>query len=355
MGYLPHGLPSLRRAIARRMSESGIPTDENQILVTNGAQQAITLLAPARRAWQQRGRGNPTYTGALDALRGRWRPAAQGSRSNRRRARPRRCGSSFAANPRLLYLTPTFQNPTGAVRPPGGGSWPRSPQAAAVRQAGAVQIGVPAAVEWPHAWTDASIAVTGDSVTVHAAMRPIPGLWPAARVSTVLDEPSQSWVFTAGRWARALGSLIAVKAVAGVCGRRPSRTTRPSSASGEGTGAGRPGNWRAWPRTDRVQQSGRSRPVDGRFTPPLHAATEATGPPAVVFEQEDLVVGQPTEYLWGDPLVPSRRGVVALDVAPAQVHRESDAGGLVNFTAGRVGEPRNIGSVDLDVTAAQGG
>jgi DNA-binding transcriptional MocR family regulator len=115
-GYLPHGLPSLRRAIARRLSRRGLPTGEQQILVTNGAQQAISLLARLHA-----GHGtavaveNPTYAGALDAFaaagaRILWTPVEEDAaprtplRQLLRRERPH-----------LLYLMPTFQNPTGAV------------------------------------------------------------------------------------------------------------------------------------------------------------------------------------------------------------------------------------------------
>jgi DNA-binding transcriptional MocR family regulator len=41
----PAGLPVLREAIAHQMTLDGITTDPNQILVTNGAQHAVTLLA----------------------------------------------------------------------------------------------------------------------------------------------------------------------------------------------------------------------------------------------------------------------------------------------------------------------
>lgn len=116
VGYMPHGLPALRHAIARHLSESGLPTDEQHILVTNGAQQAITLLAHLLA-----GRGasvvveNPTYAGALDAFAAAGarlvgipvQDAAGSARQLRQLLRSER--------PRLLYLMPTFQNPTGAV------------------------------------------------------------------------------------------------------------------------------------------------------------------------------------------------------------------------------------------------
>lgn len=115
LGYLPHGLPSLRAAIAARLALEDAPTDPEQVLVTNGAQQAIALLARLLV-----GAGDPvliespTYIGALDAmaqagarlvaldLLGAASPGALVARSARR------------SGTRLLYLT-VPNTPTGAV------------------------------------------------------------------------------------------------------------------------------------------------------------------------------------------------------------------------------------------------
>lgn len=43
-GYLPDGLPALREIIAQRYTDRGLPTDPGQIVVTSGAQGAISLL-----------------------------------------------------------------------------------------------------------------------------------------------------------------------------------------------------------------------------------------------------------------------------------------------------------------------
>jgi predicted phosphodiesterase len=75
--------------------------------------------------------------------------------------------------------------------------------AAAVKQAGSVlQIGVPAAVEWPHAWTEAVIKVARGTVTVQTILRPIPGTWPPPATTTTLAKPTQNWAYAAGRWTR---------------------------------------------------------------------------------------------------------------------------------------------------------
>jgi DNA-binding transcriptional MocR family regulator len=115
-GYHPYGLPSLRETIASYLSKHDLPTNERQILVTNGAQQAISLIT---HLLVDRGSSviveNPTYAGALDAF------LDAGARligipveeqlvspePLRRLIRRER--------PRLLYVMPTFQNPTGAV------------------------------------------------------------------------------------------------------------------------------------------------------------------------------------------------------------------------------------------------
>src|SRR5256885_2433008 len=67
-GYSPHGYPPLQEAIAEHLTRRGLPTTPKQVLVTNGAQQAISL---ATAFLVQRGEAvaleNPTYPGAIDA------------------------------------------------------------------------------------------------------------------------------------------------------------------------------------------------------------------------------------------------------------------------------------------------
>ncbi len=117
-GYTALGLPALRRAIANYHSESGLPTTENQILVTTGAQQAISLVAAC---YLQRGDNvimeNPTYFGAIDALRAAG-ARLLGLRVGQHGIRPELLRAQMeTALPRLIYLQPTFQNPTGTVLP----------------------------------------------------------------------------------------------------------------------------------------------------------------------------------------------------------------------------------------------
>jgi len=116
--YYPLGLAVLRQALARRFSSLGLKTTEDQILVTSGAQQAISLIAAL---YLQRGDTalveDPTYFGAIEALR------ATGARVSSvpvgvDGVAPGILKDRIAATaPRLIYLTPTYQNPTGAVIP----------------------------------------------------------------------------------------------------------------------------------------------------------------------------------------------------------------------------------------------
>ncbi|MFI6326136.1 PLP-dependent aminotransferase family protein [Nonomuraea sp. NPDC050556] len=70
IGYVRTGLLELRTALARRYTEHGLPTHPGQIMVTNGAQHAIDLVA---RHLVRPGTGvvveNATYPGLLSVLR----------------------------------------------------------------------------------------------------------------------------------------------------------------------------------------------------------------------------------------------------------------------------------------------
>ncbi len=115
------GLPALRQAIARHLTRWGLETTEEQVLVTHGAQQAIGL---AGALFLERGDAviveNPTYLGSIDIFSGL---------SARLVSVPVGGDAAWVSlvketvartAPRLLYLMPTFQNPTGAVLPAAG-------------------------------------------------------------------------------------------------------------------------------------------------------------------------------------------------------------------------------------------
>jgi DNA-binding transcriptional MocR family regulator len=116
-GYFPMGLPALRKAVAEHLARGGLPTRVEEVLITGGAQQAISLIAGLLV-----GRGetvvteDPTYVGAIDVF------ASAGARvlalpSAADTIDLDRLRALLAMRPRLLYLVPTFHNPTGALMP----------------------------------------------------------------------------------------------------------------------------------------------------------------------------------------------------------------------------------------------
>jgi DNA-binding transcriptional MocR family regulator len=115
-GYHPAGLPRLREAIAAQQTRDGLPTDPDQILVTNGSQQAVWLLAhsvvePGDDVVVE----EPTYRGALEAFRG--------GGANLLAVPVREHGLDLdlldslltRSRPRLVYCQPTGHNPTGSI------------------------------------------------------------------------------------------------------------------------------------------------------------------------------------------------------------------------------------------------
>jgi DNA-binding transcriptional MocR family regulator len=132
-GYHPAGLPELRARIADRFTERGAPTTVEQILITNGAQGAIHLLAehllsPGDVVVVEQ----PTYPNALEAFRrtgARLVPlpvTADGWDLDQL------ADTLESVRPRLVYLQPDFHNPTGALMDDAG----RERLVAAARRAG---------------------------------------------------------------------------------------------------------------------------------------------------------------------------------------------------------------------------
>lgn len=116
--YHPLGLRDLRAVLAGSYTREGLPTLPEQVIVTGGAQQAISLvtstgLRPGDAALLE----TPTYFGAIDVFR------AAGAHLHG--VPVQEDGLNFEEfraltlkhAPRLAFLTPTFQNPTGTVMP----------------------------------------------------------------------------------------------------------------------------------------------------------------------------------------------------------------------------------------------
>jgi DNA-binding transcriptional MocR family regulator len=120
-GYHPAGLVELRAAVAQGYAARGVPTSPDQIMITSGVQHALDL---AVRLLVNAGQAilveSPTYPNALVGF------AA-------RRARVLTHGLSAAGGwdgellldavrqnrPRVAYLIPEYQNPTGHLMPVG--------------------------------------------------------------------------------------------------------------------------------------------------------------------------------------------------------------------------------------------
>jgi DNA-binding transcriptional MocR family regulator len=115
-GYFPLGLPALRAAIAAHLTDRlGLPADPAEVIVTTGAQQALDLLIRCEvLPGQPVAVEDPTFPGALDALhragaRVIGLPAGAGFDPDRLEHVVR------THHPALVYLIPTYHNPTGLV------------------------------------------------------------------------------------------------------------------------------------------------------------------------------------------------------------------------------------------------
>ncbi|MFE1430756.1 PLP-dependent aminotransferase family protein [Streptomyces fungicidicus] len=112
------GEPALRAALAERTTTRGLPTTPDDLLVTTGSQQALSLLAtalvePGDTVLVE----NPCYLAALQAF------ALAGARvvavpGDEHGIDPQALDDLVARErPKLLYTVPTFQNPTGRTLP----------------------------------------------------------------------------------------------------------------------------------------------------------------------------------------------------------------------------------------------
>jgi 2-aminoadipate transaminase len=112
------GDPALRAAVAARLTARGLPTGADELLITSGSQQALTLIAtvllePGDVVLAE----EPSYLAALQAFRLAGATVVpvpcddDGLDPEAAAALAERHGA------RLLYTIPTFQNPTGRTLP----------------------------------------------------------------------------------------------------------------------------------------------------------------------------------------------------------------------------------------------
>ena len=116
IGYEALGLPCLREAIARDYERRGCPTRPEQIIVTSGAQNGLTLVLRALTGPGDRiAVDHPTYHNALGAISRNYCQPVPISLPD--------IGWDFdaldavfrQAGPRFAYLLPDFHNPTGRL------------------------------------------------------------------------------------------------------------------------------------------------------------------------------------------------------------------------------------------------
>jgi DNA-binding transcriptional MocR family regulator len=114
-GLSPWGITELRSAVAAHVTRWGLPTSADEVVITTGAQQAISASAAC---WLRPGDtvvvDDPTYPGAVAAFSqagAKLRPVPVDTGG----ARVEELASALAAGPALVYLQSTVHSPTGAL------------------------------------------------------------------------------------------------------------------------------------------------------------------------------------------------------------------------------------------------
>ena len=118
-GYHPAGLDVLREVVAAGYTDRGVPTSPDQILITSGTQHALDLVlrlsVPAGAPVLVE---SPTYPNALAALTARRaRISTHGLDAATGWDAELLLGALRQTRPRLAYVIPEFQNPTGHLMP----------------------------------------------------------------------------------------------------------------------------------------------------------------------------------------------------------------------------------------------
>jgi DNA-binding transcriptional MocR family regulator len=107
------GFPPLREWIAAYLSSRGAVLTADNVLITNGAQQAIDLVA---RLFIDEGDrvavAKPTYLGALQAF-DAYRPDYLAIKTDDQGMLPGELEAAMKMRPKLIYVVPDFQNPDG--------------------------------------------------------------------------------------------------------------------------------------------------------------------------------------------------------------------------------------------------
>lgn len=119
-GFTPLGLPALRACVAAKYADEGVPTVVDEVMITSGAQGALSLVArglvtPGDRVLVEA----PSYPGALETF--SRAGASMGSvEMDEAGMRPDALERALErGGVRLVVLVPTCHNPTGIVMPEG--------------------------------------------------------------------------------------------------------------------------------------------------------------------------------------------------------------------------------------------
>ena len=115
-GYHPRGWEPLRMAVAAHYRGLGLPTTPEQILITTGAHQAIGLVAQlyARKGTRIVAE-SPGWPGCLDVFRDRGAQVLGVSLDDEGICVAATERAFIEHQPALLYVMPTYHNPTGLV------------------------------------------------------------------------------------------------------------------------------------------------------------------------------------------------------------------------------------------------
>ncbi len=136
-GLFPSGLPDLREAVAGRYAERGLPTDPEQVVVTSGALNGLSVLIRAflgpRDAVLTE---SPSYPNAIRALRSSGARIAGADVDATDWSSSSLTETIAQLRPSAAYLMPDFQNPTGALLDDEA----RARTASVLRRAGALAI-----------------------------------------------------------------------------------------------------------------------------------------------------------------------------------------------------------------------
>jgi DNA-binding transcriptional MocR family regulator len=206
-GYLPAGLPQLRQAVARYYTDLDLPTTEDQIVVTSGAQQALRLVATALL---EPGSAvlieEPSFRGAIEVLRSagaRLIPVPSGPAGIDVAALR---AAARAHRPALVMVQSTVHNPTGSVLDVSGRQALASLDVPVLDDATLYDTLVD-----PPVWKPVAAYGSGPVITIGSASK---SFWGGLRVGWLRADPSTVATLTSVKGGEDLGTSVLAQLVA---------------------------------------------------------------------------------------------------------------------------------------------